>query len=172
MSSEPVPFNTCLRRFSCHYNRTTQSGLWSLVKLLNSMDLLYRCFHFLLSGSSSHPVLGTMITASIIPVSQLCNKVPHSLLTSHLLSFNSWSNGKSSRTVPGTSHPSCQWVLLCSICLVDQWLNWHSEFIGKLDKFPYSLVVKFSDNVNSRPERKLDSSIRDEQHLAFTQNEW
>ena len=78
--------STLVFEVSCHYNRTTQSGLWSLVKLLNSMDLLYRCFHFLLSGSSSHPVLGTMITASIIPVSQLCNKVPHSLLTSHLLS--------------------------------------------------------------------------------------
>jgi len=65
-----------------------------------------------------------------------------------LILFNSWSNGKSSWTVFGTSHPSCQWVLLCSIGSVDQWLNWHSEFIGKLDKIPYSLVVKF--NVNSR----------------------
>ena len=78
--------------------------------------------------------------ASIFPVSQLCSlgdNIPHSLLTHSL--FNSESNGKSYRTV--FSHPSCQWVVLCSIGSVDQGLNWHLELIGELDKSPLSNVL-------------------------------
>jgi len=55
---------------------------------------------------------------------------------------------------------------------VDQGLNWHSELIGKIDGYPHSLIVKCSDNVNVRLEKKLDKDIKDEQHLELTQNEW
>ena len=63
-------------------------------------------------------------------------------------------------------------MLFCSIGSVDQKLNSHSELIGKIDEFPHSLIVKFSDKVNVRLEKKMDKDIRDEQHLALGQNEW
>ena len=48
--------HTCLWRFTCHDNWTTQSGLWPLEQLLYSMDFQCQCSHFSLSGSSSHLV--------------------------------------------------------------------------------------------------------------------
>ena len=45
--------------------------------------------------------------------------------------------------------------------------------MGELDnKFPHSLVVKYSDNVNGRLERTLDNRTRGEQRLKLTQNVW
>ena len=41
-----------------------------------------------------------------------------------------------------------------------------------MDGYPHSLIVKCSDNVNVRLEKKLDKDIKDEQHLELTQNEW
>jgi len=55
---------------------------------------------------------------------------------------------------------------------VDQGLNCHSELIGKIDEFPQSLIVRCSDNVERRLEKKLDNGRRDEQHLELTQNGW
>jgi len=104
----------------------------------------------------------------------LCHSFVLSVITSHTpfspTLSNSWSNGKPSRIV--VSHPSCQWVLLCLIGSVDQGLNWNSELIGKIDGYPHSLLVKCSDNVSVRLEKKLDKDIKDEQHLELTQNEW
>ena len=45
--------------------------------------------------------------------------------------------------------------------------------MGELDnKFPHSLVVKYSDNINGRLERTLDNRTRGEQRLKLTQNVW
>ena len=105
-----------------------------------------------------------------------CHSSVLCVITSHtplsLSPSNSRSNGRSSWTLFGASHPSCQWVLFCSMGSVDQGLNWHSELIGKINKFPHSLIVKCSDNVSVCLEKKLDKDIRDEQHLVLTQNEW
>jgi len=164
-------FTICLGRFSCHDNQTIQSGLWSLEQLLSSMVLLYLFSHFSLSGSNSHLIqFLTVIAASII----LCHSFVLNVITSHTpfspALSDIWSNGKSSRPVFG--HPSREWVLPCSIGSVDQRLSWHLEFIRKIDKYSHSLIVKCSDNVNVRLEKKLDKDTRDQQYLALTQNEW
>ena len=56
-----------------------------------------------------------------------CHNSVLRVITSHtplsLSPSNSQSNGRSSWTLFGTSHPSCQWVLFCSIGSVDQGLK-------------------------------------------------
>lgn len=159
-------------KFLLVFEDSAATGLWSLVQALNSMDLPYRCSYFSMSGkiptwlnsrdndsSFDHCLCHSFVLRAI---------TPHTLFS--LTLSNNWNNGKSSSTVSGPSHSSCQWVLHCSIGSVYQWLNWHSEFIGKLEKFPQSLIVKCSDDVNGCLERKLHKSIRDEQYLKLTQN--
>ena len=45
--------------------------------------------------------------------------------------------------------------------------------MGDLDnKFPHSLVVNYSDNVNDSLERTLDNRTKGEQRLKLTKNVW
>ena len=132
-----------------------------------SIQVMLNAWYWCLFPPGSIP--GTMIAASIIPVSQhcsSCDNIPHFLFTLIL----SRSNGKSSQI--GLNHPSCQWVLLCSVGSVDQALNWHTELIGTLDKSSQLLTIKCSDNVNEYLERTSDHRTRGEQPLTLTSNEW
>ena len=106
---------------------------------------------------------------SICHVSHSFLRAITSPTSSSLSVFNSWSYGKSAWTI--FSHPSWQWVSLCSI--VDRLSRSGAKLIFRINrKSPHSLIVRCSYNVNDCIKRELRKWIKGEQRLKLTKNGW